>query len=65
MPRHIDPDLEGRILEAARKLWRKGGEKSLSMRTIAKLAGTNTPALYRRFRNRDDILRAMVQSYQQ
>ena len=65
MPRHIDPEVEARILEAARKLWRKNGEKSLSMRAIAKLAGTNTPALYRRFRNRDDILRAMVQSYQQ
>src|SRR5215470_17671016 len=64
MPRHIDPELEGRILEAARELWRKGGEKSLSMRAVAKLAGTNTPAVYRRFRTRDDILRALVQSYQ-
>ena len=65
MPRHIDPEVEGRILEAARKLWRKGGEKSLSMRAVAKLAGTNTPAVYRRFRNREDILKAIVKSYQQ
>src|SRR5436189_4312309 len=64
MPRHIDPKLEGRILEAARKLWRKGGEKSLSMRAVAKLAGTNTPAVYRRFRTREEILKALVQSYQ-
>lgn len=64
MPRHIDPDVEGRILEAARKLWRKGGEKSLSMRAVAKMAGTNTPAVYRRFRNREEILRALVHSYQ-
>ena len=52
-------------LEAARKLWRKGGEKSLSMRAVAKLAGTNTPAVYRRFRTREDILKALVYSYQQ
>jgi AcrR family transcriptional regulator len=65
MPRHIDPAVEGRILEAARRLWRKGGEKSLSMRAVAKLAGTNTPAVYRRYRNREEILRALVESYQQ
>lgn len=65
MPRHINPEVEGRILEAARKLWRKGGEKALNMRAVAKAAGTNTPAVYRRFRNRDDILSAVVRSYQQ
>jgi AcrR family transcriptional regulator len=65
MPRHSDPAVEGRILEAARKLWRKGGEKSLNMRAVAKLAGTNTPAVYRRYRNREEILRALVESYQQ
>jgi len=65
MPRHIDPEVEGRILEAARKLWRKGGEKSLSMRAVAKMAGTNTPAVYRRFRNREELLKAMVESYQE
>lgn len=50
---------------AARKLWHKGGEKALSMRAVAKAAGTNTPAVYRRFRNREEILRALVQLYQQ
>jgi len=64
MPRHVDPEVEGRILEAARKLWRKGGEKSLSMRAVAKAARTNTPAVYRRFRNREEILRGVVTSYQ-
>ena len=64
MPRHIDPDLEARIVKSARKLWAKGGEKALSMRSIAALAQTNTPAVYRRFRNRDAILRALVESYQ-
>lgn len=65
MPRHSDPAVEGRILDAARKLWHKGGEKSLSMRAVAKMAGTNTPAVYRRYQNREEILRALVESYQQ
>jgi len=61
MPRQPDPDLEGRILAAASKLWAKGGEKALTMRAVAKAAGTNTPALYRRFKDRQDIVWALVQ----
>ncbi|MFZ0278390.1 MAG: TetR/AcrR family transcriptional regulator [Candidatus Sulfotelmatobacter sp.] len=61
MPRRADPDLEGKILDAAQKLWKKGGEKALTMRTVARAAGTNTPAVYRRFRDRDDILRGLLQ----
>lgn len=64
MPRPIDPETEGRILAAARKLWHQGGEEALSMRAVAKMARTNTPAVYRRFRNREEILRALVQSFQ-
>lgn len=64
MPRHIDPKLESQVLEAARKLWIKGGGKALTIRSVAKLAGTNPPALYRRFRDRDAILRALVEAYQ-
>src|SRR5579862_4008067 len=65
MPRHPDPDLEERILNAAQKLWKKGAEKTLTMRAVARAAGTNTPAVYRRFRNREDILRALLQRIQQ
>ena len=61
MPRRADPKLEGKILDAAQKLWKKGGEKALTMRTVARAAGTNTPAVYRRFRDRDDILRGLLQ----
>jgi AcrR family transcriptional regulator len=61
VPRRPDPDLEGKILDAAQKLWKKGGEKALTMRTVARAAGTNTPAVYRRFRDRDDILRGLMQ----
>lgn len=65
MPRRPDPQLEERILHAARKLYLKGGEKALSMRTLAEAANTNTPAVYRRFRNRKEILRALLQRTQQ
>lgn len=59
MPRHPDPDLEQRILCAASRLWARGGEKALTMRAIAKAAGTTTPTVYERYRDRDDILRAL------
>lgn len=59
MPRHPDPELEQRILGAASRLWARGGEKSLTMRAVAKAAGTTTPTVYERYRDRDDILRAL------
>ena len=65
MPRKPDPALEARILDAARRLWIKGGDEALSMRTVARAARTNTPAIYRRFRNRKEILRALVRRVQQ
>jgi AcrR family transcriptional regulator len=59
VPRHPDPDLEQRILGAASRLWARGGEKSLTMRAVAKAAGTTTPTVYERYRDRNDILRAL------
>ena len=59
MPRHPDPELEERILAAATKLWARGGEKALTMRAVAKAAGTTTPTVYERYRDREDILRAL------
>lgn len=59
MPRQADPQLEQRILDAACRLWSRGGEKALTMRGVAKAAGTTTPTLYERYRDRDDILRAL------
>jgi AcrR family transcriptional regulator len=64
MPRHPDPDLEDRILNAAHVLWKRGGEKALTMRVVADAAGTNTPAVYRRFKNREDIVRALLRRIQ-
>ena len=59
MPRHPDPDVEQRILAAASRLWARGGERSLTMRAVAKAAGTTTPTVYERFRDRQDILRGL------
>ncbi len=59
MPRRPDPDLEKRILFAASRLWERGGEKKLTMRAVARAAGTTTPTVYERYRDRDDILRAL------
>jgi AcrR family transcriptional regulator len=61
MPRRPDPDLEERILKAADALWRRGGEKALTMRAVARAARTNTPAVYRRFRDRHDLIRGLLQ----
>jgi AcrR family transcriptional regulator len=59
LPRQADPQLEQRILDAASRLWSRGGEKALTMRGVAKAAGTTTPTLYERYQDRDDILRAL------
>ena len=59
MPRQADPKLEQRILDAASRLWARGGEKALTMRAVAKAAGTTTPTVYERYRDRDDILRGL------
>lgn len=60
MPRQPDPELEDRILNAAHALWKRGGEQALTMRAVARAARTNTPAVYRRFKDREDVIRALV-----
>ncbi len=59
MPRHPDPEVEQRILAAASRLWARGGEKSLTMRAVAKAAGTTTPTVYERYRDREAIKKAL------
>jgi AcrR family transcriptional regulator len=59
LPRHPDPELEQRILDAACLLWGRGGTKSLTMRAVARQARTSTPTIYERYRDRDDILRGV------
>jgi AcrR family transcriptional regulator len=60
MPRQPDPDLEERILKAAQALWKRGGDHALTLRAVARAAGTNTPAVYRRFKDRRDLVRGLL-----
>jgi AcrR family transcriptional regulator len=56
MPRTPDAKLENRILEAAYSLWSKRGEKALTMRAVARKAGTTTPTVYQRFDDKRDLM---------
>jgi AcrR family transcriptional regulator len=56
MPRKPDAKLESRILEAAYRIWSKRGEEALTMRRVARSAGTTTPTLYERFTGKKDLL---------
>jgi len=60
MPRPPDPDLEERILKAAHTLWKRGGDHALTLRAVARVAGSNTPAVYRRFSGRRELVRALL-----
>jgi len=60
MPPIPDKQLEERILTAARHLWREHGEKGLTLREVARAAGTTTPTVYKRFRNKEAIRLALA-----
>ncbi len=59
MPRQADPTLPGRIVEAAYALWRKDGDGAVTLRDVARRAGTTTPSVYAHFADRAAILRAV------
>lgn len=61
MPRKANAELERHILEAAYGLWRKKGRQGVTMRAVARAAGTTTPTLYERFRDKDALLRSLRQ----
>ena len=65
MPRKPDSRLEERILNAAYKLWVQGGEHALTMRAVARGAGTTTPTLYERFKDKNDLMSALQARAQQ
>jgi AcrR family transcriptional regulator len=65
MPRKPDSKLEQRILNAAFKLWVHGGEHALTMRAVARGAGTTTPTLYERFRDKRALMQALQARAQQ
>jgi AcrR family transcriptional regulator len=59
MPRTPDAKLEEKIVKAAYALWSKRGEKALTMRAVARKAGTTTPTVYERFRHKSDLLKLL------
>src|SRR5438477_9162671 len=61
MPPHVDLQLEEKILKAAQRLWRTRGERGLTLRAVAKQAGTTTPTVYKRFRNKQALLNALAE----
>jgi AcrR family transcriptional regulator len=60
LPRKPDPKLEQAIVDAALRLLEKHGIGAVTMREVAKAAGTTTPTLYERFRDRDALLDAIT-----
>ena len=60
MPRTADQGLEKRILMAAQRLWHARGDKGLTLRAVARAAGTTTTTVYKRFRNKDALRAAMA-----
>src|ERR1700740_1813641 len=61
MPPHADQLLQERILKTAHKLWRTRGEAGLTRRAVAREAGTSTPTVYKRFRNKEALRRALAE----
>src|ERR1700740_21680 len=59
MPRQPDLEVEGHILDAAYRLWRSKGERGLTMRAVAREAGTTTPTVYQRFKDKREILEGL------
>jgi AcrR family transcriptional regulator len=60
MPPTPDRQLEERILKAAQRLWRSRGEQGLTLRAVAREAGTTTPTVYQRFRNKKALQTALA-----
>ena len=61
MPPHADQQLEERILKAAQRLWKSRGEGGLTLRAVAKEAGTTTPTVYKRFRNKQVLHKRLAE----
>jgi AcrR family transcriptional regulator len=65
MPPIADRQLEERILKAAQRLWRSKGEHGLTLRAVAREAGTTTPTVYKRFRNKRALQTALAERFKQ
>lgn len=60
MPRAPDSTLESRLLAAALRLLDRGGEAAITLRAVAKEAGTTTPTIYERFSSREALMERLV-----
>src|SRR5579864_2302261 len=61
MPRTADPRLHKKIIQAAHRLWHARGDKGLTLRAVARAAGTTTTTVYKRFRNKEEIRLALAE----
>lgn len=60
MPRRPDAELEEKIVAAAMRLLDGGGEPAITLRAVAQEAETTTPTIYERFRNREVLMKRLV-----
>jgi AcrR family transcriptional regulator len=65
MPRTPDPNLQQRIATAALRLLDEKGEQAVTMRAVAAAARTWTPTVYERFADRQALLAAVVDLWEQ
>lgn len=65
MPRAADQNLEKRILTAARRLCHARGVHGITLRAVARAAGTTTPTVYKRFRNKAALQNAIATEIRQ
>jgi AcrR family transcriptional regulator len=65
MPPAADRKLEERILKAAQRLWRSRGAHGLTLRAVAREAGTTTPTVYKRFRSKLALQTALAERFKQ
>ena len=63
MPPIANKQLEERILKTAQRLWRTRGEHGLTLRVVAREAGTTTPTVYKRFRNKQALMLALAERF--
>jgi AcrR family transcriptional regulator len=56
----VPDSIRKRISSAAQDLYLREGLEGFSMRKVAELVGISAPAIYRHFRNKDDLLNEIV-----
>ena len=58
-----DSPVEAQILDAARRCLLQYGSSKLSMNDVARVAGVSRGTVYNRFTDRDNLLRAVVETF--